>query len=86
MDQGSLSLSRSFLTNYTSKPNVFKAYTELIVDSAKAIRDSLGSKASDSQIRADVEAILKFESQLALVLHNIVTSNLKDSFFFMSPN
>ena len=38
-----------------------------MIDSARALRDSLGSNVTDAQIKSQVDDVLKFESQLAMV-------------------
>jgi len=43
------------------------AYANYAIGAAKAIRDSLGSTATDAAIAADVDAMWKFESELAKV-------------------
>lgn len=68
IDQDSLYLPRSVLANLTSNPTITTAYQKIITESAKAIRDWLQTNVSDVQIDGQVEAVLKFESQLAMVL------------------
>ena len=67
VDQDSLYLPRSVLANPVDNPEITTAYKTLIVESARAIRSWLKSDVTDAQIKADVDAILKFESQLAMV-------------------
>jgi hypothetical protein len=50
-----------------SSSAVFGAYVTFATGAAKAIRDSLGSAATDAQIESDVEAMWRFESELAKV-------------------
>ena len=65
MDQGSLSLPKSTLMDYSNSSDVIKAYKTYAIGSAKILRNYLKTNASDSQIISDVEAMLKFESELA---------------------
>lgn len=67
VDQDSLSLPRSVLVNLADNPEIKTAYTKLIFESAKAVKNWLKSDVTDAQIKADVDAVLKFESQLAMV-------------------
>jgi len=68
IDQSSLGLPRSTLTGSTpSSSAVFGAYVTFATGAAKAIRDSLGSAATDAQIESDVEAMWRFESELAKI-------------------
>ncbi len=67
MDQGSLILPRSVLMDFEDNSKVTEAYRALLTGSAIAIRDWLSSNVTNAQIEAEVDAVLKFESQLALV-------------------
>ncbi|XP_046633413.1 neprilysin-4-like isoform X2 [Daphnia pulicaria] len=67
VDQDSLYLPRSVLVNPADNPQITTAYTTLIVESAKAVRSWLKSDVTDAQIKADADAVLKFESQLAMI-------------------
>ncbi len=67
IDQSSLVLPRSTLVDPSSDPSVMTAYADYITGSAKAISNSLNSGATDSDIARDVEAMWKFESDLAKV-------------------
>jgi predicted metalloendopeptidase len=69
VDQTSLGLPRTTLVNAydPSTASVMNAYTNYITSSAKAIRDSLGSTASDAQIDTDVSLLILFESNLAKI-------------------
>lgn len=53
--------------NPEGAPEIMSAYAAYATDAAKAIRDSLGSPATDEEIAADVESMWKFESELAKV-------------------
>lgn len=67
IDQDSLYLPRSVLVNMTGNPTIATAYKKIIVQSAKAIRDWQRSNVTDVEIESQVDAVLKFESQLATV-------------------
>ena len=87
MDQGSLPLSRTILVNPSSSSSVpiMKAYSTYATGAAKAIRDSLSSKATDKQIDQDVSDMVEFESELAKVKKDILptfdTSHLRTAIF-----
>lgn len=53
--------------NPEGSPEIMAAYAAYATDAAKAIRDSLGTSVTDAQIAADVDAMWKFESELAKV-------------------
>lgn len=76
VDQDSLYLPRSVLVNPANNPEITTAYTKLIFESAKAVKNWLKSDVTDAQIKADVDAVLKFESQLAMVLLNYIRTNV----------
>ncbi len=67
VDQESLSLPRSILVDLNDSPVIVTAYIELMIESAKTVRDWLGSDVSDVEIEAQSHEVLKFESQLAMV-------------------
>ncbi|KAK4004827.1 hypothetical protein OUZ56_006550 [Daphnia magna] len=67
IDQDSLYLPRSVLVNMTGNPTISTAYKKIIVQSAKAIRDWQRSNVTDVEIESQVDAVLKFESQLATI-------------------
>lgn len=67
IDQSSLALPRSTLVNPDGSPDIMNAYANYAIGAAKAIRDSLGSTASDAAISGDVDAMWKFESELAKI-------------------
>lgn len=60
-----MALPKSVLMEHESSPNVIKAYKTYAIGSAKAVRNSLKTNATDAQIEAEIEAMLKFESDLA---------------------
>ena len=62
-----MALPRSTLVNPDGSPDIMTAYANYAIGAAKAIRDSLGSTATDAAIVADVDAMWKFESELAKV-------------------
>lgn len=53
--------------DFEDNSKVTEAYRALMMGSALAIRDWLRSNVTNAQIEVEVEAVLKFESQLALV-------------------
>jgi len=67
IDQGSLALSRTTLVNPGSYPEIMTAYANYATGAAKAIRDSLGQSVPDATITSDVDAMWKFESELAKI-------------------
>ncbi|EFX85605.1 hypothetical protein DAPPUDRAFT_46047, partial [Daphnia pulex] len=67
VDQESLILPRSVLVDLEDNEDVAMAYLELIIESAKSVRDWLDSDASDDEIDTQANAVLIFESQLAKI-------------------
>ena len=67
VDQHSLFLPRSVLVNLEDNQDIATAYIELMVDSAKTVRDSLCSDISEDEIEAQAQEVLNFETQLAKV-------------------
>lgn len=82
VDQDSLYLPRSVLVNPADNPQITTAYTTLIVESAKAVRSWLKSDVTDAQIKADADAVLKFESQLAMVFGQMFGSLSRTDYQF----
>jgi len=67
VDQDSLFLPRSVLVDLEDNQDIATAYVKLMVDSAKTVRDSLRNGVSEDEIEAQAHAVLKFETQLAMV-------------------
>lgn len=67
IDQGSLTLPHEILLNSEDYPKIMEAYFVYISEAAKAIRNSLGSDATDAQIDLDVRDLLQFEFELAKI-------------------
>lgn len=63
-----MGLPRSTLVAADPSSAVLTAYAAYMRGAARAIRDSLGSGATDAQIDADVQSVWLFESELAKVL------------------
>ena len=56
------------MLNPENHPKIIAAYLEYVSESAKAIRNALGSgDATDEQIDSDVRDLLQFELELAKV-------------------
>lgn len=79
VDQEQLFLPRSILIDLENNHDIETAYSKLMVESAKTIRDWLRSNVSDDAIKVQSHAVLKFESQLAMV------RNANDGLFEFSP-
>ena len=62
-----MALPRSILVNPSGSPDIMTAYSNYMTGAAKAIRDNMGTSATDAQIDADVLATWNFESELAKV-------------------
>lgn len=86
LDQDSFVFASSVLDNPADNPEVTSAYTTLIVESAKAIRSWLKSDVTDAQIKADVDAVLKFESQLAMVFGQMFCLLFRTHYQFLTDN
>jgi hypothetical protein len=68
VDQESLNiLPRSVLVDLEDQPDIATAYIELMIESAKTVRDWHRTNVSDAEIEAQAHAVLQFESQLAMV-------------------
>ena len=67
VDQEELFLPRSVLVDFEDNPDIATAYIKLMIESAKTVRDWLHSNVSDTEIELQAHAVLKFESQLAMV-------------------
>lgn len=69
IDQASFLLPREELIDPSSAKQDMAAYIAYITGTAKAIRDSLKSDATDAQIEQDVKDLWNFESELAKVIY-----------------
>lgn len=70
VDQGSLTLPQNILLNPKDHKKIIEAYFVYVSESAKAIRNALGSAdVTDEQIDSDVRDLLQFEFELANVLY-----------------
>ena len=70
VDQGSLTLPQNILLNPKDHQKIIEAYFVYVSESAKAIRDALGSAdVTDEQIDSDVRDLLQFEFEIANVLY-----------------
>ena len=67
IDQGSLTLPQHILLNPKDHEKIIAAYFHYVSESAKAIRNSLGSGGTDEQIYSDAHDLLQFEFELAKV-------------------
>ena len=67
MDQGTLVLPHNLLINAHEYPDIIYEYMAYVIGSAKAVRNSLKSGASDAQIELEAKYMLKFEYELAKV-------------------
>ncbi len=67
VDQESLFLPRSVLVNLENNQDIATAYIQLMVDSAKTVRDWLRNNVTNEEIQAQAHAVLNFETQLAMV-------------------
>ena len=68
MDQGTLVLAKNLLLNAHEYPDIIYEYMKYVIGSAKAVRNSLKSGASDAQIEMEAKYMLRFEHELAEVL------------------
>ena len=78
VDQGSLTLPQNILLNPNDNQKIIEAYFVYVSESAKAIRNALGSAdVTDEQIDSDVGDLLQFEFELANVLYKCFLNAIK---------
>lgn len=80
-------MPHEILLNSEDYPKIMEAYFVYISEAAKAIRNSLGSDATDAQIDLDVRDLIQFEFELAKVTHLYLCLSIFRLLFFMAgPN
>lgn len=67
MNEGGLAIPSMYLIDPQKYEKEIDAYKKYISDSAKLVRDSLGSKVADEAIEKDANDLVNFEMSLAKV-------------------